>query len=133
MRTYSICHYVRWTRRNCKIYRSCSTSLFVNKVKVNGFGAIIFNRIQILTLGILYYLQEKRSHDYNPRLGRSSMAASASADDDDNQASPAPRNSNQALFAPRLGKKSLEFSPRLGRSFYLGNFRCTVRVAHPIF
>lgn len=75
--------------------------------------------MQILTLGILYYLQEKRSHEYNPRLGRSSMAVAA--DDDNNQVSPAPRNSNQALFAPRLGKKSLEFSPRLGRSFYSGN------------
>lgn len=70
--------------------------------------------MHIFKLGILYYLQAKRGHDYIPRLGRGSTP-----EEEDNSAQL--RNQNTPLFAPRLGKKSLEFSPRLGRSYFSGN------------
>lgn len=65
-------------------------------------------------------IQEKRSLDYSPRLGRSSPP---SGDDDEKP----PQKSNayyeNQFYAPRLGKKSanlVEFTPRLGRSTYSG-------------
>lgn len=60
-----------------------------------------------INLGILYYLQEKRNREFNPRLGRN-------ADDCvEYQRSRPP-------FAPRLGKKNLYFTPRLGREICSG-------------
>lgn len=70
----------------------------------------------------MYYLQEKRNREYNPRLGRRSSAGGlnsglvGTADEDDIQQRSGPP------FAPRLGKKSLQFSPRLGRSYYNGEW-----------
>lgn len=91
--------------------------ILIRKQSVYRDLVIVFNCIEHPNqIGILYYLQEKRSHDYSPRLGRSSLAS----DEDESVAQLPPRNSNAPLFAPRLGKKALEFSPRLGRSFYSG-------------
>lgn len=58
-------------------------------------------------------MQEKRSLDYRPRLGRRS--------NDDNNEQPKPYD---VLFTPRMGKRSdifTNYTPRLGRSTNSGD------------
>lgn len=67
-------------------------------------------------LGLMHYIQEKKSLDYSPRLGRSSPT-----DDSDKQLQKPDSYYDNLYYAPRLGKKSFDYySPRLGRSTYAG-------------
>lgn len=78
---------------------------------------------RLLVLGLIHLIQEKRSLDYSPRLGRSST----SSDDDEKPPQKSNAYYDNQFYAPRLGKKSLEFSPRLGRSVYSGNFHIKIQ------